>query len=68
MRLARKWHSYGLMHGVKEQTCVVCEHTAAAVREALEEAERTVKDVGGPRDARLTGMIVAAIATLRGAK
>ena len=34
-RLARKRHSYGLMHGVKEQTCVVCEHTAAAIKEAL---------------------------------
>ena len=42
MRLARKRHSYGLMHGVNEKTCVVCEHIAAAVREALEEANETL--------------------------
>ena len=42
-RLAQERHSYGLMHGHKVQTCVVCEHTAAAVREALEKAELTTR-------------------------
>ena len=37
--LARKWHRYGLMHGHNSKTCVVCEQTEAAIREALSEKQ-----------------------------
>ena len=66
-RLARKWCAY--CHGDPSRVTDPDHHyhgaIVAAVREALEEAEKAVKDVGGPRDARLTGMVVAAIAVLR---
>lgn len=35
LALAKSRHSYGLMHGHDVETCVVCEQTANAIREAL---------------------------------
>ena len=63
--LASKWYAEYARHGSKLS---IHDTIAAAAREALEEAEQALKDIGGPRDARLTGMIVAAIAALKMAK
>ena len=63
--LARKYCRGHPQGGTTIPPCT-CRMLAAAIREALEEAEKVVKDIGGPRDAKLTGMIAAAIAALKG--
>jgi len=64
-QLARKYSDQIHAHHPDTWTCSLFENCiAAAIREALVEAEQVVKDVGGPRDAKLSGMIVAHIAAL----